>query len=191
MHGIKLSRLGFVCLAGVLSAIALSVGYYQGAPLHAGDKAPAFNALSTDSKTYTVATITRNKPAILYFIKEGCPVNKKAAPFLAKIASQYGLGANIYGVYNGDVKRARDWAAKFKATFPILADPEYKIIDSYKAPYSPFMIIVGKDGKIASVIFGAGPKDLPIINQLAAKNAGKKLTAIDFKGAPPGGGCSF
>ncbi|MBX3119982.1 MAG: redoxin domain-containing protein [Fimbriimonadaceae bacterium] len=183
----NLRMLGFGLAVGV-AALGIAVGSSQQTPVKSGQKAPDFSATGTDGKTHTLSSTTKKSATVLYFIKEGCPVNHRAAPFLSKIAEKYGADANIVGVYNGSVDRAKAWAKTYKATYTILADPDYKIIESYKAPYSPFMIVVGKDGKIAEVYTGAGPKDLPKINELCSKNADKKMVAMDFTGAPDGGG---
>ncbi len=180
----------FVGLASVFATVAFG-GHFQKPELKVGEKAPAFSTVDASGKSHTVASLTKSKPVILYFNKDGCPVNKKALPYMQKIAQTYGAGANIVGVYNGDAKRAKEWTTKFKLTFPMLADPEYKIIDSYRIPYSPFVVVIGKDGKIAKIFPGASPTDLPQINQLAATNAGKKAITMDFKNAPEGGGCSY
>lgn len=153
-----------------------------------GDKAPAFSASGTDGKLHTLASLTKEGPAFLYFIKEGCPVNHRAAPFLTKLRAQYGEEANIVGVYNGSAEEAKAWGKRYGAKYLILADPNLKIINGYGVPYSPFMITVEKDGKVGKVLEGLSPKELGSVNTLLAKSVGKTAAAISFEGAPSGGG---
>jgi peroxiredoxin len=153
-----------------------------------GSAAPAFSAKGTDGKTHTLASLSKRGPVVLYFIKDGCPVNHRAAPFLTKLTNAYGANANVVGVFNGDTGGAKNWAKQYGAKYLILADKDYKIIRSYKAVYSPWLIHVGKDGKIAKVYEGASPANLAKVNEVVASAAGAKLASIDFSGAPNGGG---
>jgi peroxiredoxin Q/BCP len=175
------------------SAIVAGVGFGINAVaqqkfLQKGDKAPDFFAPGTDGKTHTLASVTKDGPVFLYFIKIGCPVNHKAAPHVVAVEKAYAEKGNVVGVINGSVEDAKKWASQYGAKFPIIADPDLKIIRSYSAPYSPFMIAVGKDRKVSSVIEGLSAKELQHVNTMVSTSLKAKLIAMDFKGAPSGGG---
>src|SRR5437868_6067985 len=63
--------------------------------------APTFSAKTASGKAYDLATITKNGPVYLYFIKKDCPINAVAVTFYNKIYSAYGDKAPILGILNG------------------------------------------------------------------------------------------
>jgi len=189
MNRTTLNAVGVGLASGLLFAgIVAFAGTDAGASADLNMNAPAFSATGTDGKTYTLQSFLEKGPVVLYFIKEGCPVNHRAAPYVTKLTGAYGEKANVVGIYNGDVSSARAWAKEYKAEYTILADPQYKVIRSYKAHYSPWLVAVGKDSKITNVFEGASPASLAKVNSLVASAAGMKLASIDFSGAPSGGG---
>ncbi len=178
-------------LAGVVAAatgIALVGAVGQSPELKPGQAAPQFSATGSDGKPHSLASLTKGGPMVLYFIKDGCPVNHEAAPFVAKIANAFGPKANIVGVYNGDVAGAKRWSKSYKAPYVVLSDPQMKIIRSYGAPWSPYLVAVGQDGKVTKVFEGASVQELTKVNQICASGAGKAMASISFAGAPAGGG---
>jgi peroxiredoxin Q/BCP len=179
--------LGVAVVATVAAVFAIQATALQNV-VKKGTKAPVFSAEGTDGKTHTLSSLTKDGPVHLYFIKEGCPVNHRAAPHVTKIDSTYSGKAKIIGVYNGSLAGAKRWASRYGAKYPILADPDLKIIRSFGAPYSPFLISVDKSGKVENVLEGLSPRELTRLNAGAAEVAGMKVTAMTFEGAPSGGG---
>lgn len=165
-----------------------STSFAQGKYLKVGSTAPAFEASGTDGNTHTLKSLSKEGPIFLYFIKEGCPVNHRAAPFVTKLYGEYEGKAKVVGVYNGSVEAAKSWAKRYGAKYLILADPKLTIIRGYGVPYSPFMIAVGKDEKVTKVLQGLSPKELQAANMLMAAACNTKLAAVSFEGAPSGGG---
>ncbi len=172
--------------ACVAMGLVLSPAPPQG--VKAGKKAPAFSAAGTDGKTHTLASHIKQGTTFLYFIKEGCPVNHQAAPHVQKLAAAYGEKANLLGVYNGSVVEAKSWIKRYKATYPLAEDSNLKVIRSYGALYSPWLVAVDKSGNVEKVFEGCSPKELAEINKMMADNAGVKAAKLDFVGAPTGGG---
>lgn len=182
--------LGVFGVMSIAAAIWLvgSTSFAQGKYLKVGSTAPALSATGTDGKTHTLKSLTKEGPIFLYFIKEGCPVNHRAAPFVTKLYGEYDEKARVVGVYNGSEEAAKSWAKRYGAKYLILADPKLTIIRGYGVPYSPFMIVVGKDGKVTKVLEGLSQKELQTANTLMAAACNAKLSAISFEGAPSGGG---
>jgi peroxiredoxin Q/BCP len=182
----KQLALGLVSVIGLVSVAMLAFAQSGGA--RAGAKAPDFMAAASDGKSRTLSALTKEGDLVLYFIKVGCPVNHRAAPFYKKIDDAYKGKANIVGVINGDVSEAKAWAKEYGAKFPILADENLKIIRAYGAVSSPWAVVVGQDGKVKKVLAGGAPANLAHVNTIAAKNAGVKVASLSFDGAPSGGG---
>ena len=178
--------LGGLGIVGLVSFAMLAFAQSGGAK--AGALAPDFKATSQDGKSHNLASLTKDGDLVLYFIKEGCPVNHRAAPFFKKIDDAYKGKANIVGVINGSVSDAKAWAKDYGTNFPILSDATMKIIRSYGVVSSPWAIVIGKDGKVKKVLPGGASGNLSEINAIAAKNAGAKVASLSFDGSPSGGG---
>jgi peroxiredoxin len=174
---------GIVVAGGVASLACIPA---QG--VSSGKKAPAFSGKATDEKNHSLDGQLEKGLTVLYFIKEGCPVNHQAAPFVQKLFAAYEGKANLLGIYNGDVKGAESWTKRYKATFPLMEDPSLKTIRAYGALYSPWIVVVKKDGTVGKVFEGAAPKELGELNKMLAANLSMEPPKLDFAGSPTGGG---
>ncbi len=167
----------------LLVSLAVSATAAQ-SPLKAGADAPDFSAKGTDGKAHALKEYTEKGDVFLYFIGDSCPVNAQAAKYYNRLHSAYLGKAPILGVINTDAKGYKEWQEKFKPPFNSLYDPDLKIIRSYKANASPWVIQVSKAGKIAKVWSGYSAPALKEINAAMAKAAGAKLATVDLSGAP-------
>lgn len=178
-----------VLMVGVtVGLLAVSLSAFGGKALKVGEKAPAFSGKATNGRDVSLKSHIAKGPATLYFIKIGCPVNHRAAPFFKKIDEAYKGKGNIIGVIDGDLDAAKQWQKQYGTSFPIVADPDKKIISAYGAQYSPWAVGVGKDGKVSKILEGGSPAELKAVNELASKAAAAKLAKVSFDGAPSGGG---
>lgn len=176
------------CSGGVAAAFFGALAFApQDVQRQIGAKAPDFKAVGTDGKSHTLASLSKVGDVHLYFIKIGCPVNHRAAPHFKKVAETYGPKGNLVGVINGSAAQAKSWAKEYGAKFLILADPDLKIIRSYGALHSPWALSVAK-GKVAKVWDEGSATALTAINKRVAQTAGVKVVAMNFDGAPAGGG---
>ena len=126
-----------------------------------GKVAPAFTLPDQDGNTWSSATLS-GRPYVLYFYpkddttgctKEACGVRDHYAEFRAK-------GVPVFGVSADGVASHRKFADKYNLPFPLLADPERRIIEAYGAWREKSMygrtymgiqrmtVIVGADGRI-------------------------------------------
>jgi peroxiredoxin len=150
-----------------------------------GDKAPAFSAKASDGKTYSQDSLAKKGAVVLYFIKIDCPTNTEAIIYYKRLATAYkNAKISFIGVINGDKAAYDEWQKEHKVAFPVLLDPDKKIIRSYKAFRSPWTILVGKNKKIVKETPGYCTSSLEELNKLMAKAAGTKEKKCDFSGAP-------
>jgi peroxiredoxin len=166
-----------------LIAVASLAMAGQGLP-KVGSTAPEFSAVGTDGKTHTLKSVTGEKDVFLYFISETCPVNAQAFKYYKRLSESYKDKANLVGVINADENGFKTWQKQFNAPFTVLFDPDMKIIRSYKAQASPWMIQVSSEGKIKKIWTGYSGPFLKQINTAMAAAAGVAEANIDLKGAP-------
>jgi len=100
--------------------------------LEVGDKAPAFRAKNQDGETVSLGEF-KGKPLVLYFYPKddtpGC--TKEACSFRDGWSKFKKRGVAVVGISTDDEKSHRKFADKFSLPFPLLADPEKKIVNDY------------------------------------------------------------
>ena len=146
--------------------------------------APAFLAEATDGKTYRLEDVTSSKPLVLTFIKDGCPCSEAAQPFFNRLFAAYKDEIRFLGVIDAEVSRARGWAKENSVPFPILADPESRIVHAYKAESSADVALVSKEGTIEVLWPGYSAQMLKDAGERLARLGGGETKPIDTTDAP-------
>jgi peroxiredoxin len=146
-------------------------------------RAPDFSATTGTGQAFTLDSLTK-RPLFLYFIKATCPVNARAVYFYELLASTYRDKVNLIGVIEGDKRVYESWQKRFMVSFPILLDPDLKIIRAYRAERSPFLIQVDPSKQIQNIWRGYSVSILDAINQKMAEAAKTSKIGLDFSQAP-------
>jgi len=150
----------------------------------ATQSAPVFQTEATDGQRYHLDTLTKEGPILLMFIKEGCPCSESAQPYFNRIYDAYGSRLKFFGVYDGQVPEAQTWAKNNQVPFPILADPDLKIVHAYKAESSAYVALVAKGGTIEKLWPGYSNEMLGDLSRRLAQLAGIEPKPIDITDAP-------
>jgi peroxiredoxin Q/BCP len=132
--------------------------------LKVGDKVPAFSLMS-DTMGEVKSSALQGQRYVLYFYPKddtpGC--TKEACSFRDNLPKFQNVGVPIYGVSIDDVKAHGKFTKKFALNFPLLADPERKLIDGMglwveKSMYGRTYMgtaratfVVGPNGKVEHV----------------------------------------
>ncbi|MBW7927431.1 MAG: redoxin domain-containing protein [Fimbriimonadaceae bacterium] len=166
---------------------------WQDAEKAAGQPAPVFEAKDANGATHSLATLTGGKPLALYFIKDGCPCSVDVEPLYQRMAAKFGDKVRFAGVINGDAEIAKAWLAKMETPYPVLLDPDIKVVKEYKADRSVYLLVIGPDGNIVRMWPGYSQTMLSELNATLAKMTGTEETPFDAAYAPrePTSGCSF
>ena len=100
--------------------------------LKVGQKAPDFSLPTADGTTVSLKGL-RGKKVVLYFYPRddtaGC--TKEACAFRDLTPEMERRGAVLYGVSADTVKSHQKFASKYGLTFPLLSDPEHRVIEAY------------------------------------------------------------
>ena len=126
-----------------------------------GNKAPAFALESSAGGTARLADYA-GKTVVLYFYPRdntpGCTV--EAQDFQAALPALTKAGAVVLGVSKDSLASHGKFASKFGLAFPLLSDPDGKVLEAYgawgeKSMYGKKMMgiirstaVIGPDGKI-------------------------------------------
>ncbi len=97
-----------------------------------GEKAPAFKAKDQNGNIISLADFKGKKVVLYFYPEDDTPTCTEEA---CNLRDNYALlkrrGFEIVGVSPDDVKSHKKFETKFALPFPLLADPDKKIIKSY------------------------------------------------------------
>jgi peroxiredoxin Q/BCP len=129
-----------------------------------GKAAPAFTLDSADGGKVSLSSLKGQRVVLYFYPKDdtpGCTVEakdfNKALPKLEK------LGATVLGISRDSLESHCKFRDKYSLGFPLLTDPEHKVIEKYGAwgeknnygkKYMGILrttVIVGADGKVAKI----------------------------------------
>ena len=97
-----------------------------------GEPAPDFRLPADDGKTYALRDL-RGKKVVLYFYPKddtpGC--TKEACSFRDNLSRVSSKGAIVLGVSKDDLESHAKFREKYSLSFPLLSDPEGKVLNAY------------------------------------------------------------
>jgi peroxiredoxin len=131
-----------------------------------------------------LADLAKTKPVVLFFIEKECPCSRDAAPYLSQLQAAYGSSCSVVGVINADEAGAKEWAATVKPGFPVIADPDFAVIDAYGAKRSVYVTVIAPGGKIAKAYPGYNADSLTEISATVANLGGVPSVKLIWKDAP-------
>jgi len=130
--------------------------------IEVGKKAPAFTLESSDGGKVKLSDFA-GKPVVVYFYPRdntpGCTV--EAQDFSAAMPQLKKLGVAVFGVSKDSIASHCKFRDKYSLSFPLLSDPDGKVLEAYgawgdKVMYGKKMkgiirstVLIGKDGKVA------------------------------------------
>ncbi len=189
---------GILALAAALFAPASIVHPVTPAMLRsAGEKSgvrlPEVWAEGSDGRTTSPSVVAAERPTVLIFIKDGCPCSESAEPFFHRLHAAYGECAAFLGVIDGDRAAARSWADRHGSPYPVLADPDLRIIGPCGVERSAYVAVVARGGAIERLWPGYSEGMLAELDAMLARHTGLDGPPIDAAGAPQelASGCSF
>ncbi|MGC3998249.1 MAG: peroxiredoxin [Anaeromyxobacter sp.] len=137
------------------------------APLKVGDKAPDFTLPDTDGKPVQLSALLQRGPVMLAFYPKaftsGCTKQNEA--FRDRFAEVEKKGAQVVGISTDDVETQRRFRAELKLPYPLLADPEAKVVNAYVGTIpvvgraNRANVIIGQDGKVTGLVEGSDAID--------------------------------
>jgi peroxiredoxin Q/BCP len=100
--------------------------------LKEGDKAPAFKAMDQDGNTISLSDF-KGKNLVLYFYpQDDTPTcTKEACNYRDNYQSLLNEGFSVVGVSFDTEKSHKKFIKKYNLPFPLIADPDKKIIEDY------------------------------------------------------------
>ena len=150
--------------------------------LKPGDQAPDFElqwisgdaeAENSDevSELRSLTSLLKDGPALLVFVKEGCPTCEYSLPLIDRIRENYPKsGASIVAIAQESMFTALKMAKDWKIQMPILLDQNpYTVSEEYGIHFVPTFFYVGEDGRIRDIVESFAREELKVINEKIAR----------------------
>jgi peroxiredoxin Q/BCP len=126
-------------LYGCLAAAGLAA---HAVPVKVGAAAPAFEAKDQDGRTVRLADFAGRSNVVLYFYPKddtpGC--TREACALRDGYQAILDAGAVVLGVSADDAASHAAFAAKYHLPFPLLADPEGRLLEAYGVKWPLFTL---------------------------------------------------
>ncbi len=130
-----------------------------------GETAPEFASVDSDGRTLRLADHRGKQRVVLYFFPAcftpGCDI--EAGKFRDEFPRYKGKDTQVIGVSNDAPETAKRFREHFHLPFPVLPDPEGRIIQLYGVGGSGgrarrVTFLIGLDGKIEEVVDDRSPE---------------------------------
>jgi peroxiredoxin Q/BCP len=122
--------------------------------LRIGDPAPDFELLDDQGHSQRLSELLKDGPLILYFYPKDFTLicTQQACMFKAEQPELIGAGVRVIGISPQVHDRHQSFRAHYRLPFPLLADPERKVIRAYGAEgllgVRRVSYLIGKDARI-------------------------------------------
>jgi peroxiredoxin len=147
-----------------LVALALAALAVAGATAGAvkGETPPDFTGTALDGRKITLSEFRGKNPVVLNFYADFCPQCKKEFPHLKSLDEK--LGAKGLRIVSVSLDEDRATAANIpndhRVKFPVIFDPKGGIAGKYNVQAIPHTVVIGRDGKVNTVLIGYNPDAL-------------------------------
>ena len=128
--------------------------------------------------------LTASSFVYLLFIHQTCPHSWVATPYFDQLSQAYGSKTPIVGVINADQPGYSAWQERFVVKYRVLQDPKATWMKFFRATSSPWVVKIGRGGKVVKSWGGLSVGILQSINQDMALTTRRPLIRLNTEGAP-------
>ncbi len=133
--------------------------------LSTGDHAPDFDLRAANGERYSLD----DKLTLAIFFKTSCPTCQYAWPFYERLYKAYSrAGLEVWGISQHDREKTRQYAEKYKATFPHLIDEGWKVSRRYDPEFVPTGFLIGANRMIVETLVSWNREELNRLSQSIA-----------------------
>ncbi|SIO64926.1 Peroxiredoxin [Singulisphaera sp. GP187] len=135
----------------------------------------------------------RERPTVLIFIKDGCPCSEAADPCFRRLFTAYGDRVAFLGIIDGESPEAARWTREHDTPYPVIADPDLKVVNAYHAERSAYVALVTQQGTVDRLWPGYSAGMLRELGARLASAVGVPEVRLDVGDAPDvlTSGCTF
>jgi peroxiredoxin len=121
--------------------------------------------------------LSGGRPVLLVFIKNGCPCSVEFEPYFHRLHEAYGGTVRVFGVIDGDDSTAQQYAVTNSVPYPLIADPDERLIRRFDAKNGGYAALLDAAG----VVVGFWPG----FSQDAMTDLGHRMSGLAGVGERP------
>ncbi len=152
-------RLSWLFLVSALVLTASAPGLADRIGLGKGFRPPSFTATDLDGTTHTLEEY-QGRVLVLHFWASWCPYCRTEIPELRELQQQWtSKDVRVLAVSTDeDLDTLKRFIAQHRLPYPVIADAQQEtpISDQYGVSGIPVTYVMGRDGRIAERLNGAG-----------------------------------
>jgi peroxiredoxin len=166
-------RYGYRALLAAPALLGLALAAPGLATPSKGRLAPDFTGASLDGKKITLSDYRGKNPVVLNFFADFCPPCREEYPHLKALDEKFGArGLRVVSVsMDEDRETASRVPRQNNVRFPVIFDPKNLIAEKYDVQAIPHTVVIGRDGKVLSVMIGLDVEELDRAVAQAMKEA--------------------
>lgn len=152
-----------------------------------------FEVEDSEGKKVVIGAHHAERPQFVYFVLDGCPCSFDAEPLFHKLHKRFAGKVDFVSVTDAKKDKAHEWSVQMLVNYPVVPDPEKRIIRAYEAKASVYSALISKEGHIIKMWPGYSAGLLQDMNAEFAKAAGVPEEPFDPEYAPKekATGCAF
>ena len=131
-----------------------------------GSKAPDFSGKDQDGKKVKLSDYKGKRVVLYFYPKDDTPGCTRQACGIRDAWSEFEqAGAEVFGISADTVASHEKFKAKYSLPFPLLADPEHTLGESYgvaqegKNSYERSTFVIDADGNVAKIMRRVNPDE--------------------------------
>jgi peroxiredoxin len=150
-------------------------------------------ATTADGHPMSWSALSDGHPALLVFIKNGCPCSVELEPYFHRLYEAYRGAVRFFGVIDGDAATARRYATTNSVPYPVMADPDERVIDRFGAKNGGYAALLDSEGVIAGFWPGFSEEAMSELGRRMSRLVGVGERPIETAGLPKNltSGCPF
>lgn len=132
----------------------------------------SFEGVSSAGQSTSWIHLSTGRPLVIVFIRDGCPCSVRFEPIFHRLERGLRPGVGFVGVIDASIEVARAYVQKNQVPYPVLADPDHRLIKLFHAKNAAYVALVNREGIVESLWPGCSADMMRDLNRKAALLAG-------------------
>jgi hypothetical protein len=130
------------------------------------------------------AALSSGRPVLLVFVKSGCPCSVEFEPYFHRLYEAYGGAVRVFGVIDGDDSTAQRYAAANSVPYPLIADPDERLIRRFDAKNGGYAALLDAGGVVVGFWPGFSEEAMTDLGRRMSRLARVEERPIETAGLP-------
>jgi hypothetical protein len=114
--------------------------------------------------------LSGGEAVVVVFVKNGCPCSVEFEPYFHRLFEAYRDTTRFIGVIDGDPSTARRYAETNSVPYPVIADPEKRLIGRFEARNGGYAALLAPEGTVVGF--------WPGFSQGAMSDLGRRISVL-------------